>query len=113
MARKRRIFKKNKVIKVKFISYGRQYIDQDDIDAVSDTLQSDFLTQGPKVEGFEDAISQYCGAKYTVAVANATAGLHLAALALLDKGDKVLTSPNSFLATSNAIIYAQAQPIFG
>ncbi|MDA9841132.1 UDP-4-amino-4,6-dideoxy-N-acetyl-beta-L-altrosamine transaminase [Candidatus Marinimicrobia bacterium] len=112
MARKRRIFKKNKVIKVKFISYGRQYIDQDDIDAVSDTLQSDFLTQGPKIEGFEDAISQYCGAKYTVAVANATAGLHLAALATLNEGDKVLTSPNSFLATSNSILYAKAKPIF-
>jgi len=95
-----------------FIPYGRQYIDQDDIDAVSDTLQSDFLTQGPKIPEFEKKISDYCGAEYVVAVSNATAGLHLAALALLDKGDKVLTSPNSFLATSNAIIYAQAQPIF-
>ncbi|MAU58224.1 MAG: UDP-4-amino-4,6-dideoxy-N-acetyl-beta-L-altrosamine transaminase [Flavobacteriaceae bacterium] len=97
---------------MKFISYGRQFIDQDDIDAVSDTLQSDFLTQGPKVEEFEDAISQYCGVKYAVAVANATAGLHLAALATLNEGDKVLTSPNSFLATSNAILYAKAKPIF-
>lgn len=97
---------------MKFISYGRQFIDQDDIDAISDTLQSDFLTQGPKVEEFEKAISQYCNAKYTVAVANATAGLHLAALATLNEGDKVLTSPNSFLATSNSILYAKAKPIF-
>tara|TARA_B100000575_G_scaffold294174_1_gene308428 strand:- start:2613 stop:3752 length:1140 start_codon:yes stop_codon:yes gene_type:complete len=97
---------------MKFISYGRQYIDKDDIDAVSDTLNSDFLTQGPKIQEFEDTISNYCGSKFTISVANATAGLHLAALALLNEGDKVLTSPNSFLATSNAILYAKAKPIF-
>ena len=97
---------------MKFISYGRQYIDKDDIDAVSETLNSDFLTQGPKIQEFENTISNYCGSKFTISVANATAGLHLAALALLNEGDKVLTSPNSFLATSNAILYAKAKPIF-
>tara|TARA_B100000965_G_scaffold75930_1_gene60181 strand:+ start:17478 stop:18602 length:1125 start_codon:yes stop_codon:yes gene_type:complete len=97
---------------MKFISYGRQFIDQDDIDSVVDNLKSDFLTQGPKIQEFESAISKYCGSKFTVAVSNATAGLHLAALALLNEGDKVLTSPNSFLATSNAILYAKARPIF-
>ena len=97
---------------MKFISYGRQYIDKDDIDAVSDTLKSDFLTQGPKIKEFENIISKYCGAEYTVAVANATAALHLAALAILEEGDKVLTTPNSFLATSNSILYAKAKPIF-
>ena len=64
------------------------------------------------MEEFEHAISSYCGAKYSVVVSNATAALHIAALALLKKGDKVLTSPNSFLATSNAILYADAEPIF-
>ena len=97
---------------MKFISYGRQFIDQDDIDSVVDNLKSDFLTQGPNIQEFESAISKYCGSKFTVAVSNATAGLHLAALALLNEGDKVLTSPNSFLATSNAILYAKARPIF-
>ena len=97
---------------MKFISYGRQFIDQDDIDSVVDNLKSDFLTQGPKIQEFESAISKYCGSKFSVAVSNATAGLHLAALALLNEGDKVLTSPNSFLATSNAILYAKAKPVF-
>jgi len=95
-----------------FIPYGKQSIDRNDLDSVLETLQSDFLTQGPKIPEFEKKISDYCGSEYVVAVSNATAGLHLAALALLDKGDKVLTSPNSFLATSNAIMYAQAKPIF-
>ena len=97
---------------MKFIPYGKQYIDQDDLDAVSNTLKSDFLTQGPRIEEFEKNISNVCNSKFAVAVSNATAGLHLAALALLKKGDKVLTSPNSFLATSNSILYAGAEPIF-
>ncbi len=95
-----------------FIPYGRQWIDQDDMDAVVGVLQSDYLTTGPKVKEFEEAIAVYCGAKYCVAVSNGTAALHLASLVLLGKGDKVLTTPNSFLATSNAILYAGAKPIF-
>jgi len=95
-----------------FIPYGKQSIDQEDVDTVVETLKSDFLTTGPKVKEFEDALSSYCGSKYTVAVSNGTAALHLASLGLLKKGDKVLTTPNSFLATSNAILYASAKPIF-
>jgi len=95
-----------------FIPYGKQKIEQDDIDAVIQTLKSDYLTTGPKVKEFEDALSNYCGAKYTVSVSNGTAALHLASLVLLKEGDKVLTTPNSFLATSNAIVYAGAKPIF-
>jgi len=95
-----------------FIPYGKQFIAQDDIESVIETLKSDYLTTGPKVREFEEALSDYCGAKYCVAVANATAGLHLASLCLLEKGDKVLTTPNSFLATSNSILYAGAKPIF-
>jgi len=95
-----------------FIPYGKQSIEQDDIDAVIETLNSDYLTTGPKVKAFEEAIANYCDAKYCVAVANGTAALHLASLVLLNKGDKVLTTPNSFLATSNAILYAGAIPVF-
>lgn len=95
-----------------FIPYGKQLIEQDDIDIVVETLRSDYLTTGPKVKEFEEALSYYCGAKYSVVVSSGTAALHLASLALLQKGDKVLTTPNSFLATANAILYAEAQPIF-
>jgi UDP-4-amino-4,6-dideoxy-N-acetyl-beta-L-altrosamine transaminase len=95
-----------------FIPYGKQTISQDDIDAVVNTLKSDFLTTGPKVKEFEKALCEYCDVKYAVAVSNGTAALHLASLALLNESDKVLTTPNSFLATSNAIIYAKAKPIF-
>jgi len=95
-----------------FIPYGKQQLEKDDIDAVVETLQSDYLTTGPKVKEFEDALAAYCGVKYCVAVANGTAALHLASLVLLNKDDKVLTTPNSFLATSNAILYAGAKPIF-
>ena len=95
-----------------FIPYGKQFIDEKDIQNVVDTLQSDFLTTGPKIKEFEDTIADYCGAKYCVAVCNGTAALHLSSLVLLSENDKVLTTPNSFLATSNAILYAKAKPIF-
>jgi UDP-4-amino-4,6-dideoxy-N-acetyl-beta-L-altrosamine transaminase len=95
-----------------FIPYGKQFIDQSDIDTVVETLQSDYLTTGPKIKEFEDTLSSYCNVKYSIAVANGTAALHLASLVLLKEGDKVLTTPNSFLATSNAILYAGARPIF-
>lgn len=95
-----------------FIPYGKQMLDQDDIDAVVETLRSDYLTTGPKVKAFEEAIAEYCGAAYCVAVSSGTAALHLASLVLLNEGDKVLTTPNSFLATSNAILYAGAKPVF-
>jgi len=95
-----------------FIPYGKQSIDQQDVDAVVDTLRSDYLTTGPKVEEFEQKICDYCGAEYAVAVSNGTVALHLASLVLLEPGDQVLTTPNSFLATSNAILYAGARPAF-
>ena len=95
-----------------FIPYGKQLIDDSDIDAVVQTLRSAYLTTGPSVKAFEEALATYCNVKYCVAVANGTAALHLASLVLLKTGDKVLTTPNSFLATSNAILYAGAKPIF-
>ena len=95
-----------------FIPYGKQYIDEDDIKSVVEVLNSDFLTTGPKIKEFEDTLSSYCGSKYCVAVSNGTAALHLASLVLLQEDDKVLTTPNSFLATSNSILYVNAKPIF-
>jgi len=95
-----------------FIPYGKQYIDENDILEVVNTLKSDYLTTGPIIKQFEEAIASYCEAKYCVVVANGTAALHIASLCLLEKEDKVLTTPNSFLATSNSILYAQAKPIF-
>ncbi len=95
-----------------FIPYGKQSIDKDDIESVVETLNSDFLTTGPKVKEFEEAIASYCVAKYCVVVANGTGALHLASLALLKRGDRVITTPNSFLATSNSILYVGAEPIF-
>ncbi len=95
-----------------FIPYGKQTVDSDDIKSVIDVLKSGFLTTGPVVKKFESAISDYCGAKYVVAVSNGTAALHMASLVLLKKNDKVLTTPNSFLATSNSILYVGAKPIF-
>ena len=95
-----------------FIPYSKQYIDEEDINSVIEILKSDFLTTGPKIKEFEDAISFYTNAKYCVAVSNGTAALHLASLVLLEKNDKVLTTPNSFIATANSILYAKAKPVF-
>jgi UDP-4-amino-4,6-dideoxy-N-acetyl-beta-L-altrosamine transaminase len=98
---------------MKTIPYGRQHIEQDDIDAVVDSLTSDFLTQGPKVKEFEDKFANYVGAKYTVAVNNATSGLHLAVLALgLKKGERVITTPITFAASANCVRYAGGEVWF-
>ena len=94
------------------IPYGKQTIANDDVEVVSEALLSDYLTTGPKAEKFEQLLSSYCGSKYCVVVSSATAALHLASLVLLKEGDKVLTTPNSFLSTSNSILYAKAIPLF-
>jgi UDP-4-amino-4,6-dideoxy-N-acetyl-beta-L-altrosamine transaminase len=100
-------------IKTKRIPYGRQWIGAEEIRAATRVLRSDFLTQGPLIEKFEAMLAKKVGAKYAVAVANGTAALHLAALALgLKPGDEVITTPMSFLATSNAILYTGAKPVF-
>jgi UDP-4-amino-4,6-dideoxy-L-N-acetyl-beta-L-altrosamine transaminase len=95
-----------------FLPYGKQWIDQADIQAVTETLQSDFLTTGPKIQEFEQKICDVTGAKYTIAVSNGTAALHLSSLALLEPNDIVLTTPNSFIATSNSILYVKSKPVF-
>ena len=97
----------------KNIPYGHQSIDAVDRQAVAETLASEWITQGPKIQEFEQALAKYCGAKYAVAVSSGTAALHLAALAGgLKKGDEAITTPITFLATSNALLYAGATPVF-
>ncbi|MDO6568448.1 UDP-4-amino-4,6-dideoxy-N-acetyl-beta-L-altrosamine transaminase [Alteromonas sp. 1_MG-2023] len=91
------------------IPYGRQHLDDDDINAVLDTLKSDWLTQGPAIPRFEEALAQYCGASFGIAVNSATSALHIACLSLgVGEGDIVWTSPNSFVASSNCALYCGA-----
>ncbi|HEY9102746.1 UDP-4-amino-4,6-dideoxy-N-acetyl-beta-L-altrosamine transaminase [Chitinimonas sp.] len=95
------------------IPYGRQQIDQADIDAVVEVLHSDWLTQGPGIARFEAALAERCGAQYGVAVCNATAALHIACLAAgLGPGDHLWTSPNTFLASANCGRYCGADVDF-
>jgi UDP-4-amino-4,6-dideoxy-N-acetyl-beta-L-altrosamine transaminase len=91
------------------IPYGRQSISEDDIQAVVDVLRSDWLTQGPSVERFEQAVADYCGARYAVAVNSATSALHIACLAAgLGPEDNLWTSPNTFVASANCGLYCGA-----
>ena len=95
------------------IPYGRQNISQQDINAVVEVLQSDFLTQGPKVPAFEQSVMEACNAKYAIAVNSATSALHIACLALgLGKGDWLWTTPNTFVASANCGLYCGAQVDF-
>lgn len=97
----------------KFYSYGKQTIDKNDIDAVVEVLKSDWLTQGPKIKEFENALSKKFNANYVSAVSNGTAGLHLIGAALgWKKDDVVITSPITFLASANCILYNNATPDF-
>ena len=95
------------------IYYGKQSINTFDKDAVLSVLDSDFLTQGPNIELFEKNVAQYCGAKYAIAVCNATAALHIATMALgVRKGDIVWTTPNTFVASANCALYCGADVDF-
>jgi len=95
------------------IPYGKQDINQADIDSVLAVLQSDLLTQGPQAPLFENIISEYCGAEFGVAVNSATSALHVACLALdLGKGDWLWTSPNTFVASANCGLYCGAKVDF-
>lgn len=96
-----------------FIPYGKQSIDDKDIDAVISVLKSDFLTQGPVIQRFEESFCEYTGAKFSLAVCNATAALHVACLALkVTSGDIVWTSPNSFIASANCARFCGADVDF-
>jgi UDP-4-amino-4,6-dideoxy-N-acetyl-beta-L-altrosamine transaminase len=97
----------------KAIPYGRQNITQEDINVVIDALQSDYLTQGPKILEFEKAFAEYVGSTYAVAVSNGTAALHLCTLALdVKEGDKVITTPITFAASANCIRYCGGEVVF-
>ncbi len=95
------------------ISYGRQYIDDADIQAVTDVLRSGYITCGPKVHELERKLCQITGAKYAVAVSNGTAALHLACMAIdLGPGDEIITTPITFAASANCALYCGAKPVF-
>lgn len=98
---------------MKKIPYGRQYIDSSDIKEIVKVLKSDWVTQGPKIRDFEEALCGYTGAKYAVAVSSGTAALHVACLAAgIKHGDEVITSPITFLASANCVLYCGGRPVF-
>ena len=95
------------------LTYGRQYIDDADIEAVVTTLKSDYLTCGPRVRELEETICKVTGAKYCVAVSNGTAALHIACMAAgVGPGDEVITTPITFAASANCALYCGAKPVF-
>lgn len=100
-------------VREKRIGYGRQWIDKDDIKAVEEVLKGDFLTCGPHVEKLEKKLCEYTGAKYAVAVSNGTAALHCACIAAgIGTGDEVITTPITFAASSNCVLYCGGTPVF-
>ena len=95
------------------IPYGRQNITEEDIQAVVTVLKSDWLTQGPNIKNFEEEFAQYIGSKYAVALSNGTAALHLCTIALgVKPGDKVITTPNTFVASANCVRYCGGEVVF-
>ena len=93
-------------VRQEFLSYGQQWITEEDVQAVVETLQSPYLTQGPKIDQFEQAIAEYVGTKYAVAFINGTAALHGACYAAgIDNGDEVITTPMTFAASANCVLY--------
>ncbi len=95
------------------LSYGRQFIDDADVQAVTDTLKSDHLTCGPRITQLEQKLCAVTGAKYCVVVSNGTAALHIAAMAAgIGEGDEVITTPITFAASANCILYCGAKPVF-
>lgn len=97
----------------KVIPYARQHIDREDIDAVVEVLRGDWITQGPKVEEFEQAVAEHCGVKYAVAYNSGTSALHGAMYAAgIGPGDEVVTSPITFAASANAAVYLGGRPVF-
>ncbi len=96
-----------------YIPYGRQQIDEEDIREVVRVLLSDYLTTGPKIQEFEEAVAQYTGARYAVAVSSGTAALHIACLAAgIGEGDEIITTPITFAASANCALYCGGRPVF-
>ena len=95
------------------IPYGKQTIEKDDIQSVVDVLKSDYLTTGPKIAEFEKMVADYVGAKYAVAISNGTSALHAACFAAgIQPGDEVITTPLTFAASSNCVLYCGGTPVF-
>jgi perosamine synthetase len=100
-------------VREKLLPYGRQSLDEKDIQAVVEVLRSDWLTTGPKVGEFEERFSEWVGAKHAVSVSSGTAALHAAAFAAgLGPGDEAITTPMTFCATANCLLYQGAKPVF-
>ncbi len=98
---------------MKIIPYGRQSIDENDIKEVVKVLRGHWITQGPKINEFEDVLCKYTGASYAVAVSSGTAALHIACLAAgISKNDEVITSPITFAASANSVLYCGGRPVF-
>lgn len=96
-----------------YIPYGHQAIEEDDIQAVVEVLRSDYLTTGPAITEFENKVAEYTGTKYAVAVSNGTAALHVACLAAgIGPGDEVITTPITFAASANCVLYCGGTPVF-
>jgi UDP-4-amino-4,6-dideoxy-N-acetyl-beta-L-altrosamine transaminase len=107
------VYDPKKTIRDKFLPYGSQWIDETDIEAVVEVLKSDWLTTGPKIEEFETKLADYCGAQHAVAVANGTAALHAACFAAgISSGDEVITTPLTFAASANCVLYQGGEPVF-
>jgi UDP-4-amino-4,6-dideoxy-N-acetyl-beta-L-altrosamine transaminase len=105
--------KGGKPIRVKMLPYGHQWIDEEDIKTVIEVLRSDWITQGPKVAEFEKEFAKYVGARYAVAVNSGTAALHATCFAAqIEKGDEVITTPITFAASANCVLYQGGTPVF-
>jgi len=102
-----------KPVRNKFLPYGHQWIDDEDIESVIEVLKSDWITQGPKIKEFEEAVAKFMGAKYAVAFSSGTAALHAACfVAGITPGDEVITTPITFAASSNCTLYLGGKPVF-
>jgi UDP-4-amino-4,6-dideoxy-N-acetyl-beta-L-altrosamine transaminase len=103
----------DKTADIRHIPYATQWIEDDDIQAVAEVLKSDYLTTGPKITEFEQTFAQYVGAKYAVAVSSGTAALHAACFAAsIKEGDEVITTPMTFAASANCVLYCGGRPVF-
>ncbi len=102
-----------KPVRETYLPYGKQWVDDKDIEAVTRVLRSDYLTTGPEVNKFEKLMAEYLGVKYAVAISNGTAALHAACFAAgIQHGDEVLVSPMTFAASSNSVLYCGGKPVF-
>jgi perosamine synthetase len=102
-----------KPVRDRYLPYGRQWLDESDRKAVLEILDGDYITTGPAITQFEEKVATYVGAKYAVAFANGTAALHAACFSAgIGKGDEVITTPMTFVATANAILYTRGTPVF-